>query len=76
MPAQVIPLVREAIGKEAEHDWREPFFSFVGDQMEAMDKRDSMETLHDITSALWANRSEILGQLALSLISPTTILSS
>jgi hypothetical protein len=68
MPAQVIPLVREAIGKEAEHDWREPFFSFVGDQMEAMDKRDSMETLHDITSALWANRSEILGQLALSLI--------
>jgi hypothetical protein len=68
MPAQVIPMVRTEIGKEPEHDWRKPFLSFVGDQMEAMVKGDSMATLDDITSALSANRSEILGQLILTLL--------
>jgi hypothetical protein len=42
MLAQVIPMVREEIRKETERDWREPFFRFVGDQMEAMAMRDSI----------------------------------
>ena len=67
MPAQVIPMVRE-VPVAAEEDWKAPFFSYLSGRMNEMVKRGSMARLSDITSALFTERSEILGQLLVTLI--------
>lgn len=68
MLAQVIPIVRNTPKVEADKDWREPFLSFMGERMADMDSKGSIESLSDISKMLRAQRGEILGQLALTLI--------
>jgi len=68
MLAQVIPMVRGNLGVQPQEDWREGFLRYMGDQMEDMDKEQTIESLSDISAMLWNNRAQILGQLTLAFV--------
>lgn len=68
MLAQVIPMVRGNLGAQPQEDWREGFLRYMGDQMEDMDKEQTIESLSDISAMLWNNRAQILGQLTLAFV--------
>jgi len=67
MPAQVIPMVRISKG-ECKSDWRSHFLDFMNTRLDGMEDGCRMNSLGDITSAIMANRSEILGELALGFV--------
>jgi hypothetical protein len=67
MPAQVIPMVRVS-EDVCQSDWREHFLDFLSTRLDLMEERCTMNSLGDITSAILANRSGILGELALGFI--------
>jgi hypothetical protein len=67
MPAQVIPIVRICEG-EYKTEWRSGFLDFINARLERMEDGCPMDSLGDITSAIMANRSEILGEPALGFV--------
>ena len=54
---------------EVQHaDWKSHFLSFLSDRLDQMEKSDPMESMDDISKALFNSRAEIMGQAALALI--------
>ncbi len=51
-----------------DHDWKDPFLEFVSNRMDQIEQDIAMNSISDITKALFENRSEIMGQAALALI--------
>ncbi len=67
MPAQVIPMVR--VSEDAcQSEWREHYLEFLNTRLDRMEEGCRMDSLGDITGAILANRSEILGELALGFV--------
>ncbi len=63
MPAQVIPMVRICDG-ECKGEWKSHFLDFMDTRLDVMEDGCHMNSLGDITAAIMANRSDILGELA------------
>lgn len=51
-----------------ETSWRTGYFSFLNDKLDQIESEISMDKIEDITNAIFQNKSEILGQIALGLI--------
>jgi len=51
-----------------ETSWRTGYFSFLNDKLDQIESEISMDKIEDITNAIFQNKSEILGQMALGLI--------
>ena len=49
-------------------DWKSGFLSFVSERLDQMEKDSKMDSMDDISKSLFANRSDIMGQAALTLI--------
>lgn len=49
-------------------DWRSEFVSYSGDWLEHIERDNQMETLGDISKALFENRSDLMAQAAQALI--------
>ncbi len=49
-------------------DWKSGFLSFVSEHLDQMEKDSKMDSMDDISKSLFANRSDIMGQAALTLI--------
>ena len=67
MAGQIFPM-SAALDYERNNNWRSEFFDFLNDRLDAIEKDLSMDKLEDITGAIFRNKSEILGQLALGFI--------
>jgi hypothetical protein len=67
MAAQVIPMVRVS-EDTCQSDWREHYLEFLNTRLDRMEEGCRMDSLGDITGAILANRSEILGELALGFV--------
>ncbi len=67
MPAQVIPMVRICDG-ECKGEWKSHFLDFMDTRLDVMEDGCHMNSLGDITAAIMANRSDILGELALGFV--------
>lgn len=67
MNAQIIPMHKSA-SVDVVSDPRRIFLEYLNNLMDRLERDDSMDTLEDITKALFNNRSNLLGQLTLSLI--------
>jgi hypothetical protein len=67
MPVQVIPMVR-VCEDACQSDWKEPYLEFLNTRLDRMEEGCPMDSLGDITGAVLANRSEILGELALGFV--------
>ncbi len=66
MVSKVIPIKRnKSVDNEA---WKAPFMNFLNVRLDEFGEKGPMDKLEDITSALFADRSEILGQLTLAFI--------
>lgn len=48
--------------------WREDVFEFLNNKLDEIILQGDMKKIEDITGAIFQNKSEILGQLALGLI--------
>jgi hypothetical protein len=51
-----------------ETSWRTGYFSFLNEKLDQIESEISMVKIEDITNAIFQNKSEILGQMALGLI--------
>ena len=51
-----------------DNTWREDVFEFLNNKLDEIILQNDMEKIEDITGAIFQNKSEILGQLALGLI--------
>jgi len=49
-------------------DWKSGFLSFVSERLDQMEKDSKMDSMDVISKSLFANRSDIMGQAALTLI--------
>jgi hypothetical protein len=49
-------------------DWRSEFFTFLWDRLDEIESEIGMDSLDDISKALFQNRSDIMGRAALALI--------
>jgi hypothetical protein len=61
-------MVRKGSECFEEEPWQAPYLEFLSGRLVDMVNRSSMEKLSDITSALFSDKTEILGELALVLI--------
>jgi hypothetical protein len=68
MTAQVIPMVWNRRECSEQEPWQAPYLEFLSGRLEEMVNRNPMEKLSDITSALFSAKTEILGELTLTLI--------
>ena len=51
-----------------ESSWRTEYFSFFNEKLDQIESEIGMDKIEDITNAIFQNKSEILGQMALGLI--------
>jgi len=65
MPAQAARLFPV---ENSHNTWRHELFEFLNEKLDQMIEQIDMEKIDDITGAIFQNKSEILGQLALGLI--------
>ena len=49
-------------------DWKSSFLALISDRLDEIEKEYPMESISDISKSLFQNRSEIMGQAALTLI--------
>lgn len=49
-------------------DWKSSFLALISDRLDEIEKDYPMESISDISTSLFQNRSEIMGQAALALI--------
>ena len=51
-----------------DNTWREDVFEFLNNKLDEIIHQSDMKKIEDITGAIFQNKSDILGQLALGLI--------
>ena len=52
----------------ASENWKADFLAFISERMDQIDGDPQMVSMDDISKSLFSNRSDIMGQMALTLI--------
>ena len=58
----------QCVAQRDVEDWRSEFFTFLWDRLEEIESEMVMDSLDEISKALFQNRSDIMGRAALALI--------
>ena len=58
----------QCVAQRDVEDWRSEFFTFLWDRLEEIESEIVMDSLDDISKALFQNGSDIMGRAALALI--------